>query len=185
MTEKALPGVYEIHGSPYRDDRGSLLRAYDATDFQQHGISVNWVQQSISYTAKQHTVRGLHTQRSPLLETKLITVVAGTMFWVVTDVRPGSPTFGKWEGTVLSTDGIQSLFIPGGFLHGCLSLTDNCYLVLNTNNRFCEELGVGVRWDDQQLNIRWPAPHTQFIGGDTHREYLSFRDFHEQYGAAR
>lgn len=181
MKEKDLRGVYEISCSPYKDERGSLLRTYDAPGFKEHGIEVKWIQQSLSYTEKRNTVRGLHTQRAPLLETKLITVVSGKMFWVVTDVRNGSPTFGEWEGTVLAPDGIQSLFIPGGFLHGCLSLTDECYLVLNTNNRFCEELGVGVLWDDGDLNIQWPSERKNFIGGDIHREYISFKEFKEKY----
>lgn len=181
MKEKNLKGVYEISCSPYKDERGSLARTYDAPEFKEHEIDVHWVQQSLSYTAKKNTVRGLHTQMAPLLESKLITVVTGNMFWVVTDVRKDSSTFAKWEGTVLSPDGIQSLFVPGGFLHGCLSLTDDCYLVLNTNNCFCDELGVGVLWDDRDLNIQWPSEKKNFIGGDMHREYMSFKEFKKKY----
>ena len=176
-------GVYEVAtvGS-YVDERGYLARTFDSTLFEEQGIDITWVQQSLSYTTKKQTVRGLHTQRTPFKEIKLITIVTGRMFWVVTDLRKNSPTFGQWQAVVLEPDKTNGLFVDGGFAHGCVSLTDDCYLVLNTDNYFSAEHGIGILWDDPDLNIDWPLQTDSPDGAGIHTDYITFKEFKDTYG---
>lgn len=181
VMPKKLDGLYEISCAGYCDNRGYLRRIYDSDIFEGFGIHVVWTQQSVSYTLDKQTVRGLHVQKDPLKERKLISIASGKMFWVNVDVRKNSPTFGRWESTVLSPDKTCGLFVESGFLHGCLSLSDDVLLVLNTDNPYSAKAGIGVLWNDPEINIEWPF-EGEVDGMDTHSDYMTFRDFCEKFG---
>lgn len=183
IVRRKINGVYEIKTPPlYIDKRGSLHRVFDMRIFQEHRINVTWVQQSFSYTKFKGVLRGFHLQRSPFTEAKLITILKGEMYWVVIDVRKDSSTFGKWDAIILSKDDINNLFVERGFAHGCLSLTDDCNLIINADNYYSHDYGIGIAWNDPDLNINWPVEGIVPIISDEHRAHLSFNSFKTNYG---
>lgn len=183
ILKRHIDGVYAI-ASPlvYIDKRGSLARIFDARTFQRLGIDIAWLQQSFSHTISKDVLRGLHVQSSPFTEAKLITVLNGEMYWVVVDVRKDSSTFGKWDAIVLSQTDISGLFVSRGFAHGCLSLTNDCKLVINSDNYYSRDHGIGIAWDDSDLGINWPIGGAIPIISDEHRGYPTFNSFKSQYG---
>lgn len=182
FRKKNLEGLCEIVCEPFTDERGFLGRAFDTEKFRDNGIDVTWTEQSISYTARKDTVRGLYSQMPPHTERKLISVVMGRMFWVTIDIRKNSPTFGHWESTVLSPDGINGLFVESGFAHGCMSLTDDCYLILNAEGYFSPDHAVGIIWNDKDLAIEWPLDGREPLVSQGHSEFGTFAEFKKQYG---
>lgn len=183
ITKKRLDGMYEISAPEnFTDKRGFMERVYDDRFFKELGISVSWKQQSLSYTATKNVVRGLNIQLAPFTEGKLITVITGEMFWVSVDLRKKSPTFGKWDSAVLSRQGVRALFVKPGFGHGCFSLTDNCYLLLNSDNYHSGEHSKGIAWNDKDLGIAWPLKQEAPMISDMHRAYQSFQSFVNTYG---
>ncbi|MCX5713283.1 MAG: dTDP-4-dehydrorhamnose 3,5-epimerase family protein [Candidatus Omnitrophica bacterium] len=183
ITKKRLDGMYEITAPEnFVDKRGFMLRIFDDRFFKEKGIDVLWKQQSLSYTATKNVVRGLNIQLAPFTEGKLITVLTGEMFWVSVDMHKKSPTFGKWDSAVLSREGVNALFVKPGFAHGCLSLTDDCYVLLNSDNYHSGEHSKGIAWDDKDLGIDWPLNGSIPMISDMHRAYPSFNTFVAQFG---
>lgn len=154
-----LPGVYEITLEPKRDNRGFFMRTFDENIFHRHGLSRKWLQENHSYSEKKGTVRGLHFQLPPFSETKLIRVIKGAIFDVFVDVRPASPTFGKWGYVELSEDNFKMVLIPRGFAHGFCTLTDHSEVLYKVDNVYSPLHEGGIRWNDPSLNIPWPVSH--------------------------
>ncbi|MEO5372885.1 MAG: dTDP-4-dehydrorhamnose 3,5-epimerase family protein [Alphaproteobacteria bacterium] len=179
ITESALfPDVKRVAMAPLNDHRGWLLRLFDAEPFAAAGLPTTWAQQLASFSARRHTLRGLHTQVAPLSEAKLLVPLMGHMWWVVVDVRRASPTFGRWEGFDLIPGGGHGLFVPKGFAHGCLALADNTLLHIMTDSVFSPPHGVGIRWDDPELAIAWPLPAgAEVVMSAEHAAYPSFSSF--------
>ena len=179
ITQRALGGVYSIAEEwAYQDERGSLKRLFDAELFDRNGLGRPvWVQETYSYTAKVNVLRGIHVQLPPFTEAKLITVLSGEMFWVVVDLRQGSKTFGQWDGIMLTPDGIGGLYVERGLGHGCLSLTKDCVLLINSDNFYSREHGRGIAWDDEELGIQWPLLKDDPIISEEHRAYPDFSLF--------
>ena len=178
LRPRPLAGLWEVISPPaYGDERGSLVRTFDAEVFREAGIEVSWVQQSISFTRARGVLRGLHLQLPPYWEAKLISVLSGRMFWAAVDIREGSPTFGRWDSVTLSPEGVSGLFAARGFAHGCLSLSSECQLVIDADNYYSREHGRGIRWNDPQLGIEWPLDGRAPVLSDEHRKYPSFKTF--------
>ncbi len=184
ISKGHMHGVYTISAPPaYTDKRGSLVRIFDARVFHEYVEDIRWVQQSFSQTVPKNVLRGMHVQCSPFTEAKLITIISGEIYWVVVDLRRASPTFGQWDGFVLSPNNTNGLLVLRGFAHGCLSLTDNCCLVINSDNYYSKEHGTGIVWNDPELAINWPFNDMkQLIISDEHRAYPSFKSFKAKYG---
>ncbi len=183
IRPRPIDGLWEVIGAPpFRDERGSLQRTYDAEAFRSAGIEVTWVEQSISSTRSPGVLRGLHLQIPPFSEAKLITILSGRMFWVAVDIRKGSPSFGRWDAVSLGPDGITGLFARRGFAHGCLSLTGDCTLLIDADNRYSREYGTGIAWDDPELAIAWPLGGRTPILSAEHRAYPGFGEFKARYG---
>jgi dTDP-4-dehydrorhamnose 3,5-epimerase len=157
VTELAVTGVRHVALSPHIDARGYFLRSYDQTLFEQGGLHRRWVQENQSFTAVKHTVRGLHFQRPPHTETKLIRVVHGEILDVFVDCRRASPTFGQAGSCRLVADEPAWLFLPPGIAHGFCSLTDEVVLAYKVDQAFNADADAGVRWNDPALNIAWPT----------------------------
>ena len=157
VTGLAIAGVHHIILSPHTDLRGYFLRSYDQLLFEKAGLHRQWLQENQSYTALKHTVRGLHFQRPPHTETKLIRVVQGEILDVFVDCRRGSPTFGQAGTHRLASSEPAWLFLPPGIAHGFCSLTDDVVLAYKVDQPFNAEADAGVRWDDPALNIAWPT----------------------------
>jgi dTDP-4-dehydrorhamnose 3,5-epimerase len=183
LKPRHVEGVFEITSPPiYEDDRGGLERLYDAAIFEEKGLRPSWIQQSVSRTRAKNVLRGLHLQRPPYSEAKLVSILTGRMFWVVVDIRRGSSTFGKWEAFVLSRGGVNGFFAPRGFAHGCLSLTGDCTLVINADNYYSREYGAGIIWNDGELGIDWPLGGVDPILSPEHGSYPGFSEFKSRYG---
>lgn len=151
-----LEGTFEILLSPNRDDRGYFMRVYDEQTYREHGLITDWVQENQSFSIHKGTVRGLHFQRPPRAETKLVRAVVGEIFDVFVDLRTDSPTFGQWDSVVLTAEKLNLVYIPKGFAHGFCSLVDNTLVGYRVDSEYSPEAEGGLLWSDPLLAIKWP-----------------------------
>jgi dTDP-4-dehydrorhamnose 3,5-epimerase len=158
-----IPGAYRIDLSPHKDQRGFFVRTYDESFFKEQGLVTHWVQESHSFSAVKGTLRGLHFQRAPYAETKLIRAALGKIFMVMVDVRKGSNAFGTSVTTLLSADDPTLLYVPQGLALGMYTLTDNCILLYKMDSAYHPESQEVIRWNDPDINIRWPLEGTPVI----------------------
>jgi dTDP-4-dehydrorhamnose 3,5-epimerase len=164
-----LPGVLVLDEESIRDERGSFSRVYDLREFASAGINFVPVQISVSQNVARGTLRGLHYQAAPHAEDKLIRCVAGAVFDVAVDLRPGSPMYGRWTGVELSAANGRSIFIPKGCAHGFQTLEDSSDLVYLISDYYEPEAQRGVRWDDPSLRIEWPHVSRRVISARDRR----------------
>jgi dTDP-4-dehydrorhamnose 3,5-epimerase len=153
-----IAGLWEIETVPRGDARGSLTRLHCAESMAAIAPDVRFVQSNLSVTAARGTVRGLHFQRAPAREAKLIRCLRGRVFDVAVDLRDGSPTFGRWHAVELAGDNQRQVFIPPGCAHGFQTLEDDCELLYQHTAPHTPDCEDGVRHDDARLAIRWPLP---------------------------
>jgi dTDP-4-dehydrorhamnose 3,5-epimerase len=156
FAELALPGVFEFTLEPVRDTRGWFARTYDRKELAEHGLDLVVAQASVSFNARRGTLRGLHLQRPPHEEARLIRCLAGSVFDVVVDLRPGSPTHLSWAGVELSAERRNAMFVPRGLAHGFLTLADACELEYLISTPYDADAAAGVRWNDSAVDIQWP-----------------------------
>jgi dTDP-4-dehydrorhamnose 3,5-epimerase len=154
ILETSLPGVLVIEPRVFRDDRGFFLESFNADRFAQHGLPTVFRQDNHSHSMK-GVLRGMHYQlRRP--QGKLVGVIRGRVFDVAVDIRRGSPTFGKWYGTVLTEENPRYLWIPPGFAHGFCTLSDVADFVYKCTEVYVGEDDRGVLWSDPSIGIEWP-----------------------------
>jgi len=152
--------VWLIELSPHSTPLGYLARSYCEETFRSRRLCTVWTQCNETLTPRQGSLRGMHWQQPPHAEAKLVRCLRGTIFDVVVDVRPGSPTFGRHQSFVLSAENLRQLYIPEGFAHGFQTLTDDCMLHYQMSASFSAESARGFRWDDPAVAISWPLPVT-------------------------
>lgn len=152
-TAAGFAGALVIELPAHADDRGLFKETYVRTKYRSLGIDDEFVQDSVSYSGR-GVLRGLHAD--PRMS-KLVQVLHGSAFDVIADARPGSPTFGRWQGFTLSAEDHRQLYVPAGFLHGFVALTDDVVFSYKQGAQYDPTSEVGVRWDDPMLNIEWPA----------------------------
>jgi len=152
----SLPGVFEILPKRFADDRGFFSETYSAAAFERLKLPVNWVQDNQSLSHKPGTVRGLHFQRPPMAQAKLVSVIAGEIFDVVVDLRRTSPTRGLWAAVRLSAERGNQLFVPTGFAHGFMTLEANTQVSYKVNAPYSPEHERSIRFDDAAIGIEWP-----------------------------
>jgi dTDP-4-dehydrorhamnose 3,5-epimerase len=155
FAQASLPGVLVIEPKVFADDRGFFMETYKRSDFIAGGLGVEFVQENHSKSVR-GTLRGLHLQRAPRAQGKLVRAIAGEIFDVAADIRKGSPTFGQWTATVLSEANRKSLYIPEGYAHGFCVISTEAQVVYKTTSEYAPDLEWGVRWDDPVLAIPWP-----------------------------
>ena len=156
FTELDLPGVFELAQEPVQDVRGWFARTYDRDELAEHGLELEVAQASVSFNARRGTLRGLHLQRPPHEEAKLVRCLDGAVFDVAVDLRPGSPTHLSWVGVELSAQRRNGIFLPRGLAHGFLTLLDGCELEYLMSTPYEAGAAAGVRWDDPAVGIEWP-----------------------------
>jgi dTDP-4-dehydrorhamnose 3,5-epimerase len=157
FTQAPLRGAYLVDVEPSSDERGFFARAYCAEEFAAAGLGQVLRQCSISHNDRKGTLRGLHYQCAPHEEHKLVRCTAGAVFDVIVDIRAASPTFRQWYGLELTAENRRSLFIPPGFAHGFLSLTDHAEVYYMISVAHAPQSGRGFRWNDPAFAIQWPA----------------------------
>lgn len=151
--ETNLPGVLELQPSVFSDERGFFVETYHETQFRALGIKDHFVQDNHSSSVR-GTIRGLHYQlRRP--QAKLCRVIEGKALDVAVDIRLGSPHFGKWSSVLLSAEGKNQIYIPAGFAHGFLALTETVQLLYKSSDFYDPEDQRGILWNDPDLNIAW------------------------------
>lgn len=166
FKELDLIGAYLVEIEPRADERGFFARTFCEDEFAAAGLSIRFPQTSISYNARRGTVRGMHFQAAPHEETKLVRCVAGAVYDVIVDVRPGSPTYLRSMGVELSAKNRSALYIPTGFAHGFQTLMDDSELLYMIDVNYVAEAALGVRWNDPSLRVEWPDPIKVISGRD-------------------
>jgi dTDP-4-dehydrorhamnose 3,5-epimerase len=162
----AVAGVMLVSVEPHVDDRGLFARTYDAATFAAAGLPANWPQCNVSWNRSRGTLRGMHYQRAPFEEPKLVRCTAGRIFDVAIDLRPGSPTYCRWVGVELSRERRNALLIPAGCAHGFLTLEDEAEVFYMMGEVFHPEAAAGVRWNDPAFGIEWPLAPTTMADRD-------------------
>jgi dTDP-4-dehydrorhamnose 3,5-epimerase len=156
LQQTPLAGLFIVEVTSFADERGLFARTYDSATFLAAGLPTEWSQCNTSYNTRRGTLRGMHIQKAPGLEAKLVRCTRGRAYDVAVDVRPASPTFCRWFGLELSADRRNALFIPPGFAHGFLTLDDDTEMFYQMGTTYVAELACGVRWDDPAFAIEWP-----------------------------
>ncbi len=149
-----IEGLYLIEPKIFKDDRGFSLETYNYEDFADAGLNMVFVQENLSMSSK-GVLRGLHFQKT-YQQGKLVRAVSGEVFDVVVDIREGSKTYGKWFGTVLSAEKKNMIYIPEGFAHGFLVLSDTAEFAYKLTNYYHPEDEGGILWNDKTIGIDWP-----------------------------
>lgn len=157
ITNMIIPDLKLIEPEPREDFRGEIARFFCQTEYQNSGIAFNLTQAYQSWSKLKHTLRGLHYQRQPKAEDKLIQCLRGVIFDVALDLRPKSPTYGRWASQILDADNQKLFFVPKGFAHGFMTLTDNCMIQCLSTTAYSPDYEAGIRWNDQRFMIKWPS----------------------------
>lgn len=151
-----LPEVILLEPKVFEDGRGFFMETYKYSEFAANGIRETFLQMNHSRSAK-NILRGLHFQRSPKAQGKLVRVLAGNIFDVAVDIRLGSPSYGKWCGLVLSADNKKMVYVPRGFAHGFCVVSEEAEVLYLATEEYAPELEGGILWNDPDLNIPWPT----------------------------
>ena len=167
-----MQGAYVIEPEPIADERGLFARTFCREEFAKIGLNPNLVQCNISFNKRKGTLRGMHYQIKPHEETKLVRCTNGSIYDVIIDLRPDSSTFKNWVGVELSAENRKSIYVPEGFAHGFLTLSDESEVFYQMSEFFHSKCVAGVRWDDTAFSILWPA--TASVVSDRDRSYLDF-----------
>jgi dTDP-4-dehydrorhamnose 3,5-epimerase len=151
-----LAGAYRIEPELMVDERGAFARRFCADEFRAHGLESDLLQRSISVNLRAGTLRGMHFQAPPYLETKIVRCTRGAVFDVMVDLRQASPTYGQWHGEELTAENHLMLYIPRGFAHGFQCLVDNSEVDYEITPAYVPGASSGFRFDDPSLAINWP-----------------------------
>ena len=160
ISATPLQDAWLIDIEPRVDERGFFARTWCRSEFAGRGLDAEIAQESLSYNRRAGTVRGLHFQRAPHEETKIVRCARGAVFDVIVDLRPNSPTYLRWYGCDLMAENHRALYIPKGFGHGFQTLTDNAEVVYIISSFYNAEAAAGYRYDDPAFGISWPLPVT-------------------------
>jgi dTDP-4-dehydrorhamnose 3,5-epimerase len=153
IRETSIAGLVEIIPRFFTDDRGMFFESYNETLFKSLGLPTNFVQDNQSFS-KKGVVRGLHFQKAPFAQGKLVRVISGEVLDVAVDIRPESPTFGQYETFLLSSENNNMAYVPEGFAHGFVALEDSVFSYKCTN-LYSKESESGILWNDPDLGIDW------------------------------
>lgn len=173
FTELAIPEVILVEPKTFEDERGYFQESYRESIFREGGITAQFVQDNRSFS-RRGVLRGLHFQRAPAGQGKLIAALEGEVFDVAVDIRPGSPTLGRWVGQHLSAQNRLMLYVPEGFAHGFQVVSESALVHYKTTTEYAPEADAGVRWNDEDLAIPWP--HTPPLLSAKDRALPSLRE---------
>jgi dTDP-4-dehydrorhamnose 3,5-epimerase len=171
-----LANVRLIETDKRGDERGFFARLYCENEYGAANLSTRFVQVNNSYSAKAGTLRGMHYQLPPAAEVKVVRCFRGALFDVVVDIRPDSPTFGRWFGAELTAKNQLMMYIPRGLAHGFITLTDDTEILYLVSDFYSPENERGIRWNDPKFNIKWPIALTEISCKDA-----SWPDFNPEF----
>lgn len=173
FVETELPGAYVVHLDLVEDERGFFARSWSPEEFAEHGLSSEIAQCSVSYNHRVGTLRGMHFQVGDDAEVKLVRCTRGAVHDVILDLRPDSPTFGRWIAVELSQENRRMLYVPEGLAHGYQTLVDGTELSYQISRPYAPAAARGVRWDDSAFAIEWP-PVAERIISERDRSWPDF-----------
>lgn len=169
-----IDGLVIIEPVVFSDPRGFFAETYRADLFQKNGIPEHFVQDNHSSSVR-GTLRGLHYQSEPFAQGKLLKVVSGEIFDVAVDLRPGSATYGRWFGLTLSAENLRMLYVPTGFAHGFLVMSQRADVLYQTTAYYSPQHEVGIAWNDPSINVAWPDPGCPIVLSDRDRKNPSLK----------
>ena len=172
VTPTSLTDVLLIERRVFGDERGGFVEAWNAERYREAGIAETFVQDNVSYS-KHGVLRGLHLQRAPHAQGKLVSVLQGEVFDVAVDVRPDSATFGQWVGETLSAENGRQLYIPPGFAHGFVVTHQDAIFAYKCTEVYAPHAEVSLRWDDPEIGIAWPVRDPKLSQKDRAAQELS------------
>ncbi|EPA05324.1 dTDP-4-dehydrorhamnose 3,5-epimerase [Candidatus Nitrosarchaeum limnium] len=176
FTRLEIPDLVLITPNLFYDERGYFFENFHNSDFKKNGVCENFAQENFSFS-KKNVIRGLHFQKLPKAQSKLITVSLGEIFDVAVDLRKNSSTYGQWISEILSENNHKSLFIPEGFAHGFCVLSNEAIVLYKTNQEYSPEHDGGILWNDPKLNISWPISNPILSKKDQNLPLLKNLDY--------
>ena len=177
-----LEGVFILEPKVFGDHRGYFMETYSDKVFKDLGIDRTFVQDNESFTAQKGTLRGLHFQNDPMSQSKIVRVLSGAVMDVAVDLRKGSPTYLQWEAVELSEENKRMFFIPRGFAHGFLTLTDNVKFVYKVDNLYAPDCDRSIRFDDPAIGVKWGITDPILSQKDLNAPLLCNSDCNFTYG---
>jgi len=181
FQELDLPGAYLISSFFSEDNRGSFVKSFEKDIYAKNGINFHCNEDFISHSTR-NVIRGMHFQTTNP-QAKLVGVISGKVFDVIVDLRKNSQTFGEWRGFYLSSENRSSLYIPRGFAHGFISLSDNSIVSYKCDGIYDKPSDTGIKFNDSDLGIEWPLQDTtQAIVSIRDRQLISFMEFKDKFG---
>ncbi|WP_316507060.1 dTDP-4-dehydrorhamnose 3,5-epimerase [Nitrosopumilus sp.] len=170
-----IPKVMLVDAQSFSDERGFFLESFKESTFINTGINTKFVQDNFSHSIK-NVLRGLHYQKNPKAQAKLVTALKGKIFDVAVDIRKNSPTYGKWVGEILSDQNHKLLYIPEGFAHGFCVLSEDADVLYKVNQEYSPEYEKGILWNDPEIDIVWPIDKPILIEKDLRLPVLKDAD---------
>jgi len=166
FTPTKLQGPFILEVKKIEDERGFFGRSWCKQELEAHGLNAGVVQANVSYNKVKGTLRGMHFQKAPHQETKLVRCTRGAIYDVIIDLRPDSPTYKQWIGVELTESNYRMLFVPEDFAHGFITLEDNTEVTYQVTQYYTPGAEGGIRWNDPAFNIEWPIPPVVVSGKD-------------------
>lgn len=176
FTKTEIPEVIIIEPKVFGDNRGYFLESYNQKEFESNIGAVNFIQDNESKSVK-GVLRGLHFQSPPFAQAKLVRCIKGKVLDVAVDIREGSPTYGKHVAVELSCDNKKQLFVPRGFAHGFVVLSDEAIFSYKVDNYYAPNHDSGIKWDDSDLNIDWNIDESDVNLSEKDKDLITFKDF--------
>jgi dTDP-4-dehydrorhamnose 3,5-epimerase len=170
-----IPDVILIEPRTFEDQRGFFMETYKRSDFAANGITGEFVQSNYSHSIR-GTLRGLHCQKPPRAQGKLVMALRGEVFDVAVDIRRGSPTYGQWVSAILSDENFHMLYIPVGFAHGFCVLSEEADFLYLVTAEYAPELDSGILWNDPAIGIQWPIAEPMLSPKDAQLPLLQDAD---------
>lgn len=182
IIDTKLSGVKLLEPAIFGDHRGFFTESYNEQVAHANGIQHAFIQDNHSLSVEPGVLRGMHYQLSPKAQTKLVRVTAGAIYDVVIDIRKGSPTFGQWQGFILSAANKRQLLVPQGFAHGFCTLVPNCEVQYKVDALYSPEHDRGIAWNDPALAIDWPTSNPILSDKDGKHPVLADAEINFVYG---
>ena len=177
VLERKLQDVKIIEMAVFGDRRGFFTESYTKEKFLENGIDIDFIQDNHSLSVEPGVLRGMHFQTPEKAQTKLVRATTGVIYDVIVDMRVGSPTYGQWEGFILSEFNHRQLLVPKGFAHGFVTLTPNCNVQYKVDEYYSKEHDGGIAFDDPALNIQWPMPVDKLVLSEKDTQHPTLAEF--------
>lgn len=177
IIETAIQDVFIIQPKRHGDARGFFSETFKQEALQEAGINLNWIQDNHSFSSQRGVVRGLHFQKEPYGQAKLLRVTRGSILDVAVDIRVGSPTYGQHVAVELSQENWRQLLIPVGFAHGFCTLSEETEVIYKVTARYAPEAEGGLMWNDASLGIEWPIEEHEALLSDRDCLWPAFAEF--------